>query len=110
MYYIVKVFIVGYNLSSNSQKPVISGHMFAWTLFFVMLWRSHLCNLSKHFRYTLYSCELLTALLNEHKFLEDLSILSTDEEGTGVVISLYSYQEGNKLQWRKILSFIYPIY
>jgi len=50
-----------------------------WTLFFVLLWRSDLCSLSKHFRYTLYSCELLTALLNEHKFLEDLSILSTDE-------------------------------
>ena len=28
----------------------------------------------------------------------------------GVLISPYPDQEGNKLQWQKILSFIYPIY
>jgi len=29
---------------------------------------------------------------------------------TGVLISSWPYQEGNKLQRQKILSFIYPIY
>jgi hypothetical protein len=36
------------------SKPLISGHMFIWTSFFLLTCRSHSWSLAKHFRYILY--------------------------------------------------------
>ena len=48
-HYIIMVFIIESNLSIK-LKTLISGHMFLWKLFFVMIWRIQYWILSKHFR------------------------------------------------------------
>ena len=49
-YYTFKVFVVECNLSVTTKTALISGHMYVWTLFWVI----NSLSLSKHFRYTLY--------------------------------------------------------